>query len=302
VGTSSSRDGSISFVFGATVRALRRTIPAATVAVLLLALAILTGGGAWAGRLALAQMTADWRADLRLIVTLREPPREPDGRGSVVTAVRLLPGVSEVRYVSPDDALGELRRYLAGGGGGVEGLDRLPANPVPARLEVTPAPTLDAAGLRRLVETLGRDPSVDDVAGAFDWVAPVERVDRVLRLGGIALAGILAFGALVAIGVSATAVRYLRTDETAILRLAGVSEARLRGPLVLVGTVEGLVGGLVGVACLWLVSDAGAPWLGSWLDRVGFGPLPVLPVALLRGSVGGAVLLGALGGLAGGRP
>jgi len=270
--------------------------------VLLLILAILTGGGAWAGRLALAQMTADWRADLRLVVTLREPPREPEAQGSVVTAVRLLPGVSDVRYVSPDDALGELRRYLAGGGGGVEGLDRLLANPVPARLEVTPAPTLDAAGLRRLVETLGRDPSVDDVAGAFDWVAPAERVDRVLRLGGMALAGVLAFGALVAIGVSATAVRHQRADETAILRLAGVSEARLRGPLVLLGTVEGLIGGLVGVACLWLVSDAGAPWLGTWLDRVGFGPLPALPVALLRGTVGGAVLLGTLGGLAGGRP
>jgi len=270
--------------------------------VLLLALAIVTGGGAFAGRLAVAQLTAGWRADLRLVVTLREPPPRPDAPGSVVKAVRLLPGVVDVRYVSPEDALGELRRYLAGGAGEVDGLDRLPANPLPARLEITPAPTLDAAGLRRLVETLGRDTNVDDVAGAFDWVAPLERVDHVLRLGGLALGTLLALGALVAIGASADAARRIRADETAVLRLAGVSEARLWGPILLLGCFEGLVGGLLGVACLWLASDAGAPWLGGWLDRVGFGPLPVLPGAVLRGGIAGGALLGLLGGLSGGRP
>src|SRR5438046_3097266 len=99
------------------------------------------------------------------------------------------------------------------------------------------------------------------------------RVDHGLRLGGLALGTLLALGALAAIGASAGAARRIRAEETAVLRLAGVSEARLWGPILLLGGVEGLAGGLLGVACLWLASEAGAPWLGGWLDRVGFGPL-----------------------------
>lgn len=261
--------------------------------------AVLGGGGALAGRLALARLSQPWRADLRVVATLREAASRPEAPGDVVATIRALPGVSEVRYVSPDEALGDLRRRLTGIG---DGLDRLPTNPVPARLEITPTATLDAAGLTALATAVGRAPAVEDVQSAFQWVAPVERADRVLRVGGTGVAVVLGLTALLAIAASAGAARRARAEETAVCRLAGVSEARLWGPVLVAGVLEGLAGAALGVAVLWLASEAGPPWLGGWLSRLGLGPLPLLPPALLEGSLGGGALLGLLGGVFGGRP
>jgi len=261
--------------------------------------AVLAGGGTLAGRLAVGRLTSAWREDLHLVATLREGAARPEAAEGLVGAVRALPGVAEVRYVSPEEALGELRRRLTGIG---DGLDRLAANPVPARLEIVPALTLDATGLRELVSAVARDPRVDDVTGAFDWVAPAERADRALRLGGTAVTAALALAALGAIAVSATAVRRSRAEETAICRIAGVSEARLWSPVLTLGVLEGLLGAVLGVVSLWLASESGAPWLGGWLHWLGLGPIPALPPAMLRGSLGGGALLGLAGSLLGGRP
>ena len=84
----------------------------------------------------------------------------------------------------PRVALAELRRLLGPRG---DGLDHLPSNPLPARLEVTPATTMGADDLQALVETLDRLPGVTEVQAAFGWVEPLERLRRGLRLGGLAL-------------------------------------------------------------------------------------------------------------------
>jgi cell division protein FtsX len=284
-------------VVGATLRSLRRVGPAGLAAAGLTALAILITGATLAGTMAVERTVRGWRDALRIIAVLRTPVGTPEG---LVTAVRALPGVAGVRYVSADAALAELRRLLGPRG---EDLDRLPANPVPARLEITPGPELDAGALRALVRALDRQPGVEEVQAVLDWVEPSERVLRGLRRGGLALGAALALAALAAMGGAIRGVRRARIDEDAILRLAGVSGLRLALPWVLTGVGLASAGALVGLGGLLLGSAPGAPWTAGWLGlALGLEPLPLLPPAWLVALGAGGMALGLAAALATARP
>jgi cell division transport system permease protein len=201
--------------------------------------------------------------------------------------------------VAPAVALAELRRLLGPRG---DGLDQLPSNPLPARLEVTPAPTMSADDLQALVETLDRLPSVTEVQAATGWVEPLERLRRGLRIGGLALGAILGLAALGAAAGATLAARRAGADEVSILRLAGVSRLRLAAPPVFLAVGLATLGSLLGLAVLLLASEPGASWSGSWLRSVlGLDPLPILPSSWLASLTGGGAALGLVGALAAGR-
>lgn len=283
-------------VLGATLRALGRGGGAAVASVLVTALAVLVTGATLAGRVALTRAVAAWRADLRVVVVLREPDPRPGAPDGVVGAAGALPGVAAVRYVAPAEALAELGRLLGSRGGD---LDRLPTNPLPARLEVMPRPDLDAAALGALVHALERLAGVDEVQAAVDWVEPVERLQRGLHAGGLALGAALALGAVAAAAGATAAARDRAADEVAILRLAGAPGWRLVAPLILQALALATAGALGGAALLLLGSEAAAPWTGTWLRAVlGLDPLPGLPPRWLAGLVGGGAALGLAGALA----
>jgi cell division protein FtsX len=267
--------------------------------VLLSALAVVAVGGTLAGDLALGRLVGGWRDEIRLVAVLRDPMPRPGGAEGLGVAVRAMRGVAAVRYVGPDAALRELRALLGPRG---EGLERLPANPVPARLEVTPARELDAAGVRALVAELERIAAVEEVQAAVGWLDPAERLGRGLRRGGLALGACLALAAVGAAAAANGAARRADAAQTAILRLAGAPAARVSLPLLLHAAGLGALGALVGVGLLLLGSEPGAPWAGDWLRAaLGLEPLPLLPGRWLAALAGGGAGLGLLAGLAAGR-
>ena len=266
---------------------------------LLFALAVLVTGGTLAADLALGLSEAAWRAELRVVAVLRDAGPRPEAPDGVVARARALPGVAEVRYVGSAVALAELRRLLGPRG---EGLDRLPANPLPSRLEVTPASTMGAADLQALVRALDRLPGVTEVQAAHGWVEPFERLRWGLRLGGLALAAALGLAALTAVAGTTTAARRASAEEASILRQAGAPELHLAAPLVLQAVALATLGSLLGLTVLLLASEPGAPWVGSWLRAVlGLDPLPLLPARSLAALTGGGAMLGLVGALAAGR-
>ncbi len=288
-----------SYIVGATLRSCRRGGSAAAATVLLAALAVLVAGVTLAGDLALALSEAAWRAELRIVALLRDAGPRPEGPEGVVARARALPGVADVRYVGPAVALAELQRFLGSRG---DGLDRLPSNPLPPRIEVTPTSTLDAAELQALVETLDRLPGVTDVQTAHGWVEPVGRFRRGLWLGGLALAAIVALGALAAAAGATAAARRAGAEEVRLLRLCGVSALRLGAPLMLPAVGLALLGSLLGLSLLLLASEPGALWSGPWLRAVlGLEPLPLLPSSWMTALTGGGAALGLAGALAAGR-
>lgn len=267
---------------------------------LLSLLGALVAGGSVAARDALARQTAAWRADLRIVVLLREAPAAPDAPDGVVAAARVLPGVAAVRYLAPDDALEELKRYV---GVEREALARLPANPLPARMEVTPGPEQSAEALDDLVAALERLGGVDEVHAALAWVGQAERLDLGLRAGGMGVGSLLGLGAGLALAGAGALARRAAAEETAILRLAGVPEARLWSPFLLQTTLLGGLGALAGVGILLSGSEIATEWTGGWLHAtMGMDPWPALPWPWSAGLVAAGLGVGLAGGLAAGRP
>src|SRR5262249_2597848 len=173
-------------------------------------------------------------------------------------------------------------------------------NPLPARVEVTPAMTMSADDLRLLREALDQVPGVTEVQAAFGWVEPLERLRRGLRLGGLGLAATLGLAALATTAGATAAARRAGAEETSILRLAGVHEFRLAAPIMLQAVALTSVGSILGLSVLLLASEPGAPWTGGWLRAVlGLDPLPLLPppwLVTLTGAGGALGLIGALTG------
>jgi cell division protein FtsX len=268
------------------VRDLRHSGAAGASAVLLTALTVFVLGATLLGLEAFNRLRAAWQADLRIVLLLRADAAPAEGRAGILPAIRVLPGVAAVRFVSAADALAELRRYL---GPAAAGLDRLPVNPAPARVEITPASPITAAGLHALVETLGHLAGVEQVQAAIGWVEPAERVERGLRRAGLALGTLLALAAVVTIA-AATGMAVERRP----------AEGRGWSPLLLQAAFQGAAGAALGWSALLLVSEAGAPAVGAWL-RSGLGvvPLPAPAWPLNAALLGGGAMLGLVGGLGG---
>jgi cell division transport system permease protein len=288
----------VGFLVGEAIRDLRGAGRVAASAVVLIALSVVAAGAFWILSANLGRAIGEWRERVRLIVYLRQEPAAPD---ALVARAREIPGVAEARYVSKAEALSGLRQAL---GKEAAVADRLPSNPLPASLEITPA--ADAAtreGAPGLMAALAALPEADEVAGGTEWVDRLVQWQRLLQLVGLGLGGVLAFAAVLTVTTATTLVLHARRHETEIMRLVGAPEFTIRFPLILQGSFQGLLGALLAVALLGLAYHLLAPRLETLLNvTVGLSEFRFLsPPTVLSLLAAGALLGGAGGVLARGR-
>lgn len=286
----------VPFLVEATLRDLRRSRAAGLGAFLLVFLAVLAAGSALILEENLERIVTGWREQVRIVLYLDE---EPAQREEWLAGLRTLGGVREWRWISPDEAMGELHAYL-----GADGalLARLPSNPLPASVEIAPDPALSAVGLRALIRGLEALPGVEEVQGPGRWVEWAEGGRRVLIGLGLGLGGLLALVALLAVATASTFAGAAGREEATLARLVGATGATVRLPLILGGVIHGALGALAAVGLLVLAEPPLLRHLGPAL-REGLGlETPAFlgwreALALVLGGCG----LGAFGGLLGGR-
>ena len=204
-------------------------------------------------------------------------------------ALRRVPAVSSVRYVSS----GQARAEVAAAGDGP--LASLPAEAFPASLELHFQGDVAPADVDAVVEKLRMLPAVDDVETYQAWTA---RLGRLVR-GSVAAAGLLCFVVLAAVlAVVGSTVRLAlqrRRVEVEVLRLVGATDSFVRGPFVVEGTLQGAAGALGALGLLLAVFTLVRARLDAeLLALVGFEP-SFLP---WFAAVGLVVAGGALGALA----
>src|SRR3989441_4851567 len=157
----------LGFLVGEALRDLRRAGRVAVSAVVLITLSLAALGGFWLVSSNLDRAVAKWRDQVRIVVYLKREPSAGDV-AALLERVRAMPGVAGVVFIGKADALRSLKQVLGKDAGVV---DQLPANPLPASLEVTPSATAATPdGARDLVARLAALPEADEVAGSADWV------------------------------------------------------------------------------------------------------------------------------------
>jgi cell division transport system permease protein len=204
--------------------------------------------------------------------------------------IAALPEVSDVAYVSKDEALQRFRDARAAQG--EEDLTAyLDANPLHASLEVKLRNPTDFGTVN---DALAGDPSVERVKNITDLVNRVLTVTDFLRTAGVVILAII--GAIV-LFIIINAIRLAvvaRAEEIEVMRLVGASDAFIRWPFVFEGALVGLLGAAIALGVIAAVADPLSTFMYDF-----FRVLPIRVGAIARDVailvIGSGVGLGVLG-------
>jgi cell division transport system permease protein len=230
--------------------------------------------------------------DLRVTAYL-EADLSIDAQRDLAVRVAALPGVAEVSRVSPEQAL---ERFRTSVGSGVQLLEGLDANPLPASLEIVLTPDRrSAGGLAAVAESIEGFAGIDDLSSGRDWVEGYLRAVSLVRTIGLGLGVILGLATLLIVANTIRLGIISRSDELEILALVGASRGFVRVPFLLEGALQGGAGGAIALAILFALFELALPGLESGLEMVvGFAPrfFSTVESAMV---VGGGAALGLIG-------
>lgn len=236
-----------------------------------------------------------WGRTGRASVYLKDgaPPAQVE---AIVTALKNVPEVKEVRYLSPADA----RNVVFGqNGGGDTTLKSVPQEAFPASIEIDVAPEVSEPEVQSIVGKLAALPAVEGVETYGTWTARLASVLQGGTLAALALATIV-FGAVLAVvGSTMRLALTRRRTEVEVLRLVGASDSFVKTPYVLESTFQGALGSAAAVAVLALLFFVVKAKLDTDLTSL-FGLDPMfLPPLAVAGLIATGGLLGAMGGALG---
>jgi cell division transport system permease protein len=233
-----------------------------------------------------------WKHDLRVSVYLVDGASTADV-DALAGKIAALSGVAHVDRIDKEEAL---RRFRATFKDMADLPGELAVNPLPASLEIVLDSGPQASGTARAVrDAVAGSPAVEDVR--FDQ-ALLDRIEALLDVAGWGAAGlglvVLTAVAFVVSGVLRLTV-YARRDEIDIMRLVGAGPMLVRGPFLVAGLGQGLVGSLLALFFVEAVRRAARAYVGAHpgqlLDLAAGRPLPFAPsgFVLVIGAVLGLV-------------
>jgi cell division transport system permease protein len=209
---------------------------------LVIGVALSLPAGGYALLANLHQVAQRFTLEPQLSVFLKPEAKRVDLEGRL----RADPRVAQLRFVSREDALKELR--LAEGL--AEVVAALERNPLPDAF-VLRARDGSPAALEALAADLRALAGIVQVQVDSAWA---QRLAALARLGRLALAGLAVLLATGLVAVTFNTIRLqilTQRDEIEVSQLLGATDAFIRRPFFYLGLLQGLAGGALGLAILW---------------------------------------------------
>ncbi|HBT95474.1 MAG TPA: ABC transporter permease [Coriobacteriia bacterium] len=181
------------------------------------------------------------------------------------------PEVSGVVYVSKDEALERFKEMSSAGIA-----DALDGNPLPASLEISLSDPEQVAAVAERIQAheafLRIIDTPDDPASSInygeDFVERLFELSNIIRIVSAALVLLLIFVALIFINNTIRLAIVARRKEIAIMRLVGASNGFIRGPFLMEGALQAVIGagmaiGTMSLICNYLLREiqVNLPWL-----------------------------------------
>lgn len=163
---------------------------------------------------------------------------------SLEQKIKALPGVAEVRYVSKEQALAEMRQNFGQRKDILDGLDK--NNPLPDAFRVKTQQAGQVPGVAAKIQTMS---GVDEVRYGRGVVEKLLAVTHWIRVAGLGIMIALAAAAVFLISTTIRMSVFARRREIGIMKFLGATNWFVRFPFLLEGMVLGLAGSLLaGVA------------------------------------------------------
>lgn len=229
-------------------RGIRQASTTSLLAVLTIAVVLVLVGSAWLLVGNMASLLDEFGAELGLTAYLDPALSDADQR-ALVERVGREPGVASAVLVTKDEALVRFEK-IAGSDDLLAGLDE---NPLPPSLEIRlAAAARTAAGVERMESVVAALPGVTELAHGQDWIEGYARAIALVRGLALGLGTVLGLAALLIVANTIRLAIYARRDELDILALVGASRTFVRVPFLLEGTIQGLLGGLLALAIVFV--------------------------------------------------
>src|SRR6266850_464657 len=192
-----------------------------------------------------AVAVAQGRSRVSIFLDADATPQQIAGAGAALSAN---PHFAARRFVSKDEALVRFRGYFPNLSGIVGQLDE---NPFPASFECdVPPAVVQSPAFQREAAAIRALPGVEQVQFDWEWVERLKRLINIVNLAGVVAGGLLAIAAAFTIANVIRLTMMLYREEIEIMRLVGATERIIRGPFLIEGVLQGLLGAAVAMAVL----------------------------------------------------
>lgn len=180
----------------------------------------------------------------------------------------------------------------------LDGENPLPASLViklddPQQVEATATKIVDDSQFAQICDS--KDNPFSDVNYGCETVEKLFSVTSYIRIGAVVLVALLTFVAFVFINNTIRLAISARRREIGIMRLVGASNGFIRGPFILEGTLEAILGALLAIGVLVAGVNAVLPELANSMQFLSF----AIPTQTMVATAGALLALGVLIGLFG---
>jgi cell division transport system permease protein len=190
-----------------------------------------------------------WKNGIRIMAYIK-PDASEDEREQVRQKIATLSGVREVRFISKQSALEDLKVQMKRQ---MSLIDNLEINPLPDAYEIFMNPEEQSfEKIETLAARVDALPVIDDVEYGQAWIGRFTQVFNLFKFIGITM-GVLFF--MVTVFIISNTIRlalYSRRDEIDIMRLVGATDAFIKIPSYIAGLIQGAVGGTAGLIALYI--------------------------------------------------
>jgi len=206
-----------------------------------------------------------WSKSFGLVVYLNED-LTPDDENTIKGLFSRDPDIVEVRYISKEEALADLKKIL---GEDAPILEDIAENPLPSSFELKLRnELLKPDPVRKKAEEIGKTSGVEDVQYGEKWLSSLNTVSRIMKIS-VSFLGIAIFIAIIFITYNTIKIFfYRRKDEIETLKLLGATRTFIRLPFLMEGFFIGSLGSAIGALALFgaqmLIAAKGAEFLPSF--------------------------------------
>lgn len=187
----------------------------------------------------LSTFKQNWISNLNMIVYLTDNASEE----KVATTVEIIGSfkeVSQVRYVSPEDAMESLKLSLRGQEGLLESLQY---NPLPASIEIAlKEQYLNLETVQEIALRIGGNPWIGDIEYGREWLERFIAFFDLIRVLAITLGIFLLVFTVFIVSNTIRLLIYSRRDEIEIMKLVGATDRFIILPFCVEGIVQGITG------------------------------------------------------------
>ena len=199
--------------------------------------------------------------------------------------IRSNPGVSDVKYISKEEALTIYREQnkdepLL--------LEMVTADILPASLEIS---ATNVSNLSEIAKIVGQEPGVEEVVYQEDVINALTGWTRGVRIAGVALLSFLSATSMLIILIIIGLKISSRKVEIEILKLLGATNWYIIGPYILEGVFYGVLGAFFAWGAAYVLILYTTPFLISFLGEIPLIPIPFVFMAIL---LSGLLIFGAV--------